>query len=409
MDWIKKKKATIISRSPAAEKLAKCVPMVKTIQAEHGIMKIAQVANAAIHASQQFREFLPTMQIIAESFCDKVPFIAGFSGLAIAAGIAGNLVLTYQGVQALKKIAAHLKDISDSLAAQTALTAPETFARHVYQSVYQGINNNAHHVHHEHWFFVYHPDTDWYPAFHWKITEERLKKNFCGYSNQLDSVVIFMLAARTELAKEQKRAEKLGKPMRDVVFHLLIPAYRPLVITEPLAFPKELSPFVVEGEIHNSNELVWLNIPEEQEDLLFNVGNWKPPPPSILESIGTALGMTDVPLERGKPRVLGTVREVANIERDDSSISSNRCLESHSDNSDSGDVMLYRETSRQDRQTRPKTNNSQSSANPSPRKQSKTKSHDGSTGRSGSGKSKYVRRKQQKPQHSISSLPRRSR
>src|ERR1700728_1475085 len=102
MDWIKKKKATIISRSPAAEKLAKCVPMVKTIQAEHGIMKSAQVANAAIHAPHEFREFLPTMQIIAESFCDKVPFMAGFSGLAIAAGIAGNLVLTYQGVQALK-------------------------------------------------------------------------------------------------------------------------------------------------------------------------------------------------------------------------------------------------------------------------------------------------------------------
>jgi hypothetical protein len=401
MDWITKKVKTIL-RSPAAKKLTKCVPIVKTIHAGHGLLKVGQAANTFIHTSKQIQEFLPTMQVMTESFCDKITFITGFTGLAITAGIAGNLVLTYQGVQALQKIAAHLNDISDSLAAQTALTAPETFARHVYQSIYQGINNNAHDVHHEHWFFVYHPDTDWYPAFHWKITKERLKKNFCGYSNQLDSVVIFMLAARTELAKERKRAKKLGKPMRNVVFHLLIPAYRPLVITEPLAFPKELSPFVVEGEIHNSNELVWLNLPEEQEDLLFNVGNWKPPPLSLLESIGIALGMTDMPPEHGEPRVLGTVREVADNERDNLSISSNRHFESHSDNPDGDDVMLYREISRptsRDRQTRPKTNNSRSSADPPLRRRSKTKSHDGSTGRSGSGKRKHARREFDERRH----------
>jgi hypothetical protein len=57
--------------------------------------------------------------------------------------------------------------------------------------------------------------------------------------------------------------------------------YQPVVITEFLSFPEEVGDFVIEGKLHKSHGLVWLNVPFDQERALHDIGNWEPPSDSF--------------------------------------------------------------------------------------------------------------------------------
>jgi hypothetical protein len=229
---------------------------------------VNQAAQPVIRASEGVDSFVSTLQIAANSLGDAVRYVAGFSAQAASSGIVANLVLACQGAEELKKIAAHLKVISDSTAAQMSLKAPSKFAKQVYRFVQMRLAQTGRDSK-NHWFFIYHPDTDWHPSFHKRLSKRKLGESFVGLSNQLDALVLFMVVVREVQAK-------LPKANKKPTFHILMPAYRPFVIPQPLIFPPELDPFCVEGQIHNGNPYVWLNLPYVIPGLLKDVGIFQP-------------------------------------------------------------------------------------------------------------------------------------
>src|SRR2546423_347384 len=60
---------------------------------------------------------------------------------------------------------------------------------------------------------------------------------------------------------------------KDVTFHLLIPAWSPIAILEPLHFPDDLQPFYIEGLKHQGKPYVVFNLPAAPQNLLKGIGN----------------------------------------------------------------------------------------------------------------------------------------
>ncbi|KAK1756756.1 hypothetical protein QBC47DRAFT_443359 [Echria macrotheca] len=254
------------------------------------------------HLPRLAEQFIPSIQIMARSFGDSVRLATQFSLNASAVGIASNLVITYQGVRALHLIAAKLDDISTALAAQTALTAHREFPGYVHDMVRERVGQTALDSGVEHWFFVYHPDDDWYPGFYHLLEKKPIGPAFCGYTNQIDTVFVFMLAARRYLEGRKKGGNK--KPVR---FHLLIPAYQPILIAEALSIPEEIGDFVIEARINSNKEFVWLNLPEEQRRrYVSGVGQWDPTPANWWEAVLSKVGLAGRRPVLGERRVLGT-------------------------------------------------------------------------------------------------------
>jgi hypothetical protein len=292
-----------------AKKVGKYVQVVRIFQAGQGVVKVGQAVNKFIDVGDKLNETIPAMRVMVGSVCDKIAFISSFVGLAHVAGIAANIIQTYQGIDALKEIGARLGDISNTLEAQTALQARTKFADLVYDELWDRLMSTSGDKNCSHWYFVYHPDTIWYAHFNRRVWEKPLSKRFCGYTNCLDMAIVFMLAVRKRLEHQQKSAERHGQATRTIKLHLFIPAYRLLFIPEFVQFPEDLSCFVVEAAIHNSKHLVWLNIPEEQNRFISRIENWKPPEASIYQKIGATFGLATLPPENTKPRVLGTQPE----------------------------------------------------------------------------------------------------
>jgi prophage DNA circulation protein len=158
-------------------KAAKQVPpLVKTIQAVEGIFQAGELMYNANETAGNLNDFIPkaskivdrieafvpSMQVMGRSFVDTIKIFNTFNTIATTVGIGANVVLTYQGVQALHLIAAQLKEVSTALAAQTALLAQKDFPQYVYDLIRERLGQTSDDPAHEHWFFVYHPDNDWY-------------------------------------------------------------------------------------------------------------------------------------------------------------------------------------------------------------------------------------------------------
>ncbi|KAI9035886.1 uncharacterized protein KD926_002640 [Aspergillus affinis] len=125
----------------------------------------------------------------------------------------------------------------------------------------------------EHIYFLYHPDTDWHAEFFDLVKNNSLPVNFLGLSENLDSLCAWMLFLRRHLNGKAAKAR----------FYLVIPAYRPMLVKDPLEFPEELFPLTVRCDIHDSNPYVWLNLPTVDNlssDLLHldRIGNLARPP-----------------------------------------------------------------------------------------------------------------------------------
>jgi len=266
---------------------------VNAISAVNGIYRVTQIGNSVANAADSVARC-----------AGVVRYFQIFSSLMAV----GNLVVTYQGVRALQLITAHLKDINETLQAQTALMSMREFPRAVYDMVREATDNNPDTASCSHLFFVYHPDTDWTGGFHRLVMKKPLSPRFCMHTNQLDSAVLYMKAVRTYLNRLAEYDRKRGKPRPSVKLHLLIPAYRPLVMIDPVKFPNDLGDFEVHGKIHNSQPLVWIHVSEDQEHFLTDIGFWKPPKIGFLDWVAGLVGFSDAPINLAKLRVLGNAR-----------------------------------------------------------------------------------------------------
>ena len=105
-----------------------------------------------------------------------------------------------------------------------------------------------------HYFYVWNPDTDWYPTFEERQRERPLGPNFGGYHTDLDTICLRMSSDRATLI----RTTSYG---HDAIFHLLIPAYGPIVISHPITFHGALFPLIITGQTHRSVNFVWFDLP----------------------------------------------------------------------------------------------------------------------------------------------------
>ncbi|PKS11123.1 hypothetical protein jhhlp_002884 [Lomentospora prolificans] len=268
------------------------------------VSKISDVANRA-------KQFVPSMQVMGKSFADSVKIFAQFNSIATAAGIGANIILAYQGVKAIQLIDARLKDMAASLAAQTALIAQKDFPQYVYDMIQERVTQTSLDPNCDHWFFVYHPDNDWYPGFYRIMHNDPIGPEFCGYTNQIDTAFVFMLAARRRIEKKERRAQKEGRAIRPTRLHLLIPAYQPILILEALKIPEEIGDFVMEGRINSNREFVWLNLPEDQRHYVQDIGHFVPPTQGFFDWAMSEIGLVEAPPKLGVPRVLGTRQGLA--------------------------------------------------------------------------------------------------
>ncbi|KAK4443210.1 hypothetical protein QBC34DRAFT_265051, partial [Podospora aff. communis PSN243] len=330
VSWIRgdKMKPKQKAISTAVTAIAKQTPIMKTVQATtgiSGIFKIGETIKSVNEVSQSVNTFLPkvtqlvdsanafipTMQIMASSVVDSVRLATRFQSVAATAGIGANVVLTYQGVKALHLIAAKLEDISVALAAQTALTAQRDFPEYVHDMIRERLGQTAGDPACDHWFFLYHPDDDWYPKFYHLLEKKPVGPAFCGYTNQIDTIFVFMLAARRYVDAKAKEG-KVTKPVR---FHLLIPAYQPILVAEALRVPEEIGDFVMEARTNSNKPFVWLNLPEEQRGRYASgIGQWDPTPLSWWDGVLSRVGLAKRPPMLGSPRTLGTRQESAEDE-----------------------------------------------------------------------------------------------
>lgn len=264
--------------------------VVKLIQAGHHLWQAAQDPSGTgiPKALNIIQETIPMFHVMSKSICDSGKVVASFGNIATSLGTIGNVVVAYQGTRALHLIAQNLKDVNETLQAQTALMSIEKFPQAVYDLVEEALHNFQDDDEVQHWFFVYHPDTIWTPGFHRLVTQRGLHKRFCGHSNQLDAAVVFMLAAR-EYAERTNRNGDKRKVNRRVKLHLLVPAYQPVLLKDPVRFPAALGDFAIHGKIHNSTPLVWMNVPPDQEANLVGIGRWQPPNQTWLGAILTPL------------------------------------------------------------------------------------------------------------------------
>ncbi|KAK1454393.1 hypothetical protein CCUS01_10511 [Colletotrichum cuscutae] len=248
------------------------LPVVQTITATRQIQTQGRMGKTVVNAAGEIKEAInglsvikstPEVQMMCDSCCSISRATKYFERLAEKFGPVAGLYLIYQGVQALEMIGTNLKDIASTLGAQTALKAHKDFSRYVYQMLQERIGQTAHDLDRDHWFFVYHPDNDWYPDFYERIQRKPISPRFIAHTHQLDAVFILMLAARMLLRRRANSGQDQGNRTRNIAFHLLIPAYRPMFLAEPVKIPEDIGDFVIEGRIHHGDKLVHINLPEE--------------------------------------------------------------------------------------------------------------------------------------------------
>ncbi|KAI8648810.1 hypothetical protein NCS56_01496800 [Fusarium sp. Ph1] len=110
-----------------------------------------------------------------------------------------------------------------------------------------------------HFFYVWHPDSDWYPAFEGRQIQNPVGPAFGGYHYDLATICLRMRADREALIATTDYG-------RAAVFHLVIPSYYPLVMDHPIAFADELLPLVITGGRHRGTDLVWFDLRQDPDE-----------------------------------------------------------------------------------------------------------------------------------------------
>ncbi|RSM20339.1 hypothetical protein CDV31_000834 [Fusarium ambrosium] len=200
------------------------------------------------------------IHVIGDSLVDHINYYGRWMQTISAIQIAQG----QQIIQALNVISDHLRDTNTITVSGAG--GPDGFARAVYDLIQKKVDDVDQTERHMHRFFVYHPDTNWYGAFHRLIRETPLPPEFCAKSDNLDTICLFMQDVRRRLMEESNKG-------KDVIFHLLIPSWYSITIKEPLHFPDSLHPLRIEGEKHKGKELVEMNLPTAPNGMLIGISN----------------------------------------------------------------------------------------------------------------------------------------
>ncbi|KAL4877083.1 hypothetical protein BJY04DRAFT_222402 [Aspergillus karnatakaensis] len=242
----------------------------------------AQTARQKEQAYEAIEKAIPTLlervqpkeiNIISGAFNSTAPFLNRFESAAL---IAIPLLLLDLN-NAIKLVGRKLEAIRNELAianvARVQGWEKDGFGAHVYRF----IRNEMFRVANEdrkgdnkqrHYFYVWNPDTDWYPVFEEMNRATPLGPNFGGYNKDLGTVCLRMRTDREALIQTNPHG-------RTAMFHLLIPSYQPIVIENPIAFHENILPLTVTGQRHRDVDFVWFNLYQTREVQLNCIGQLK--------------------------------------------------------------------------------------------------------------------------------------
>ncbi|KKZ66810.1 hypothetical protein EMCG_07499 [[Emmonsia] crescens] len=246
----------------------------KTIWEGYSTERNGRVYRDEMHKTgDAVRQGIPSIQTCAESlavFFKRKNAFDLFSAFLNGIRVVAQFVEVLQGPSALEEIG---HNIHRELEAQTGLRAPKTFAKQVHKVIMHQ-TSLLHEDGIPHFYFLYHPDTDWHGYFFDIVSQKPLPRNLLGVSENLDALCLWMIFLRQYLDRDDNRK---------VRFHLIIPAYRPMFIKDPLIFPNKLFPLTVQGLKHDSKEYVWFNLPTLNDTDAYSldlkdVGNIYQPP-----------------------------------------------------------------------------------------------------------------------------------
>ncbi|GAD96545.1 hypothetical protein FG10452.1 [Paecilomyces variotii No. 5] len=201
------------------------------------------------------------IKVIQGAFNSSAEYIAKFQAVALV-----SIAIVLLDVDsAIKRIGASLERIGGELeianAAKIQGWENEGFGAHVYnfvrnemlQATSRTQKEQAGAMQQHHYFYVWNPDTTWYPVFEERNRVDPLGPNFGGYSHDLATICLRMRIDRETLIEKESHG-------RTAQFHLLIPAYSPIVIDHPIAFHDSLLPLTITGQRHRQVDCVWLNL-----------------------------------------------------------------------------------------------------------------------------------------------------
>ncbi|UPK96980.1 hypothetical protein LCI18_007915 [Fusarium solani-melongenae] len=185
------------------------------------------------------------------AFNSSTAFSAAFQGTA---AIALPLMVLELSL-AIKRVGPKLEAIRGELTIANVAKVQgwerDGFGSHIYRFVRNEMEIHRHDGK-QHYFYVWNPDTDWYQTFEEQCRKRPLPTTFGGYSTDLATVCLWMSRNRSTL----KETTSYGST---AVFHLLVPAYVPIVIEDKIEFHDSLFPLVVTGQQHRGAEFVWFN------------------------------------------------------------------------------------------------------------------------------------------------------
>ncbi|KAF5501651.1 hypothetical protein CGCS363_v007389 [Colletotrichum siamense] len=137
-----------------------------------------------------------------------------------------------------------------------------SFPQHVHDFIASCYDENSE-AGEDEYFFVYHPGTDWYPAFNRLLKEYPLPK-FCGTFHSIGAMSVFLEKFRLVIGP-------------DPTINILVPAVHLFVVPDEIEIPSDLFPIRIRGELHQSgNPYVHVNIRNSSpllRDCLYNVAN----------------------------------------------------------------------------------------------------------------------------------------
>lgn len=204
------------------------------------------------------------IRIVPGAFNSSAAFTAK---LQTAALISISLVLLDIS-SAIRRVGSSLEGIRTELAVSNVAKIQgwekDGFGAHIYRFVRNEMlqaNSPTHESDGQHhYFYVWNPDTDWYPVFERKNQEVPLGPEFGGYHHDITAICLRMRTDRETLI-QQTSYGRIAK------FHLLIPAHSPLVIDHPIAFHNNLLPLIVTGQRHRDVDFVWFNLRQNPHEL----------------------------------------------------------------------------------------------------------------------------------------------
>ncbi|RDH27081.1 hypothetical protein BDQ94DRAFT_175934 [Aspergillus welwitschiae] len=156
----------------------------------------------------------------------------------------------------LKSIGLRLGEIRDELGAQTTAKVQgwetQGFGAFIYWFLEDDINDHGGEASiGRHAFYVYNPTTSANVLFKKMVREKPLPASFGGFSSDIEGVIHLMWGNRQSLNR------KVGRENADKVrFHLLIPAKRTFVTSEPMAIDHGIGKLIIKG--HKEDGICYL-------------------------------------------------------------------------------------------------------------------------------------------------------